>query len=53
MFELDKTGMQIREKKGIMFMGKVNDGTAVVVENLWKNLVKRLPGVLHVPRFGQ
>ena len=53
MFDLEKAGMQIREKKGVMFMGRVDGDTVVVVENLWKNLVKRLPGVLQVPRFGQ
>jgi len=39
--------------KGIMYMGRLQDGTLVVVENLWKNLLTRLPQVLQVDRFGQ
>ena len=39
--------------KGILFMDKLQDGTFVVVENLWKNLVSRLPDVLKVNKFGQ
>lgn len=39
--------------KGIMFMGKVPDGSMLVIENLWKNLVDKLPGVLKVHKFGQ
>uniref|UniRef100_A0A7S3NBF1 Uncharacterized protein n=2 Tax=Euplotes harpa TaxID=151035 RepID=A0A7S3NBF1_9SPIT len=39
--------------KGILGMERLADGTMVVVENLWKNLVARLPDVLKVHKFGQ
>jgi hypothetical protein len=39
--------------KGILSMKKLDDGSIVVVENLWKNLLNRLPEVLKVNKFGQ
>lgn len=39
--------------KGILSMNKLEDGSIVVVENLWKNLLNRLPEVLKVNKFGQ
>lgn len=38
--------------KGILYMEQLQDGTMVVVENLWKNLVNKLPEVLKVHKFG-
>ena len=41
--------------KGILYMGKINTQSdqLIVIENLWKNLVDKLPDVLKVHKFGQ
>ena len=39
--------------KGILHMSMLDDGTLVVVENVWKKLVKKLPNVIKINKFGQ
>lgn len=39
--------------KGILHMSMLDDGTLVVVENVWKKLVLKLPQVLKISKFGQ
>lgn len=39
--------------KSIMHMKKLDDDSLLVMENSWKNLIKRLPNVIKIKRFGQ